>query len=222
MSASSEIRLVRYNPHNDAEGLTDALIQCYREVFGEDPWNEWKKCQVCGRKWGKQELTSDDDHHHCGMLLVDFWPEEIVRADLLHEITAEASCRLALDGNKVIGFCWGYPISPIELEQKLGITELAEALTREFGALERVAYQDELGVLSMYRGKKLARQLFTHRLKDFLEKGLSVGVIRTKTNPPSVTYLWFTGKLGYKLIAEYKDEDGRVVLAKSFAELFMD
>lgn len=219
METAREVRLVRYNPHHD-EGLTDGLIECYREVFGEEPWNEWKKCSVCGKKWGKQEMPQADGvFSHCGQRVVDFWPTEVVRSDLLHEITVDASCRLALEGERVVGFCWGYPISPEELGKKLEIGGLANALTRMFGELQVVAYQDELGVLKEFRGQKLAKDLFRRRLDDFRERGFDVGVIRTKTNPPSVTYLWFTKKLGYQLVAEYNDADGRVVLARSLVDL---
>jgi hypothetical protein len=104
----------------------------------------------------------------------------------------------------------------------LGTVGLAQNILATFGEQKAVAYQDELGVNKAYRGQKLAKVLFLRRLEDFHQAGLTVGVIRTKTIPPSVTYLWYTQKLSYRLVAEYNDADGRVVLARSLVDLKID
>lgn len=139
------------------------------------------------------------------------WPYEQVKQDLRHEITPQASCWLALSDENVIGFCWGYPIGRTELEVKLGVP------LEDWSGCERIpeliAYQDELGVLENCRGQKIARKLFALRLADFEAQGLEFGVVRTKVLPePSVTYEWFTAKLGYREMARYSQGDGRVVL----------
>ena len=206
----------RFNPHVDVHFLS-GVVACYQNIFAEQPWNEWKKCVVCNKKWGSddsEEIISLNSIH-CDQSLVDFWPEEIVVIDLLKEINQEASSWIVLDQEKVVGFCWGYPISPEDLEIKLELPGLANNIKTYSEDCDKVAYQDELGLLSEYRNKGIAKNLVKARLNDFRDQSLNVGVLRTKTNPPTVTYLWYQ-KLGYQVIAEYNDDDQRVILANSF------
>jgi len=219
------IEFVRFNPHLDTS-LLEELVDCYREVFGEEPWNEWKKCSICGIKWGigERETLAVLNSEHCGVPVVDFWPRDVVKKDIFHEINPDASCWLTveIDSNvpkkKVVGFCWGYPVGLEELEKKLSLPGLRKSVIRKFGNMDgKIAYQDELGLIGSYRGRKIAKKMFALRLKDFLSQNLEVGLIRTKTNPPTVTYLWFI-RIGYEVVAEYNDSDGRVVLARSYKD----
>jgi len=211
------VTMIRFNPHEDAH-LLDALIQCYRDVFGDPPWNEWKKCPKCELKWSKKEAQELESTRHCGAEIVDFWPYEQVREDIFHEITPESSCWLAMDDEKVVGFCWGYPIKVSDLEEKLGISFSAQ-MHEMFGKHDIVAYQDDIGILTEYRGLKLAKELIKLRFEDFKNQGLAIGVFRTMTSPPSVTYLWYSQKLDYKVVAKYKDTDGRVIMARTLHDL---
>lgn len=216
----NQISFVRYSPHASEKELTTQVVECYRQVFADEPWHEWLQCPVCKEHWGitRRELLQSWSFRHCGADLVDFWTKDRVATDLLHEITPEASCWIALRGEQVIGFCWGYPITIEDLELKLGIR--LEGLPPQCSRSTRIAYQDELGVVGEYRGAKLAKQLFVRRLEDFCAQGLEYGVVRTRRAPePSVTYLWFTEKLGYKVIGEYPVTDGRVVLGRTLIGL---
>jgi GNAT superfamily N-acetyltransferase len=160
---------------------------------------------------------------HCDEPLVDYWSREQVTADLYHEISPDASCWIAMAGTKVIGFCWGYAAQTPELERKMKIS-FREQLP--LVSHKPLAYQDEVGVLKEYRGKKIAKALVGYRLQDFLEQGLEIGVVRTRQTPePSMTFLWYTEKLGYKILASYPDDDGRVILGRSLtglAESFLE
>ena len=208
------ISLVRYAPNNGDYALTAQLVECYRDVFADGPWHEWLKCSKCQKYWGTKDiaLLASNKFRHCDVPLVDFYPRNQVVCDLYHEITSEASCWLTLNNGLVIGFCWGYPITVAELEAKLGVS-IRKQLGH--GDNEMVAYQDEVGVLSEYRGRKIAKAMVARRLKDFLAQGLKVGVVRTRQTPePSETFLWYTQKLGYRIIAHYPGEDGRVVLCR--------
>lgn len=220
------IEFVRFNPHSDTS-LLEELIDCYREVFGEEPWNEWKKCSICGAKWGmtQEMILTALGNIHCGTQVVDFWSRSIVKEDIFHEINPEASCWLTVENNddsslkRVVGFCWGYPANIEELEKKLALPGLKRAVIERFGKIDgKIAYQDELGLVNSYRGKKIAKKMFALRLQDFVAQNLRIGLVRTKTNPPTVTYLWFT-RIGYEVVAEYNDSDGRVVLARSYDDI---
>jgi len=209
-----DVSLVRYSPETSDLMRTAQLIECYRDVFADEPWHEWLKCAHCDKYWGVKDkaLLASWQYQHCGGPLVDFWPRENVLADLHHEITESALCSLALAGERVVGFCWGYPMEIGALEKKVGLI-FGGTLEVRFGTHERVGYQDEVGVLSAYRGKKIARVMNKDRILAFEKSGLKIAISRVRRSPePSVTFLWYTGKLGYDVLAEYPD--GRVILGR--------
>ncbi len=213
MKNLKEVSLLRYSPSSENQDLTNQLVECYRDVFSTGPWHEWLKCEKCGEYWGikEKDFLASLHFQHCNVPLVDFWPKEVVSSDLQHEITADSSCWLALATGKVIGFCWGYPIKSSELEEKLGLSIFA-SIEKCFGKQTTIAYQDEVGVVSSYRGKKIAKKMVLCRLNDFLDKKLTIGIVRTRKFPePSETYMWYK-RLGYYTLAEYSD--GRVILGR--------
>lgn len=205
--------LIKITPANRDQWL-DPLISCYRDVFAGPPWDEWLFCPTCRQKWGIEQKVKVENlgYGHCGKNMEEFWPKTVVENDLRHEITKESSCWLVVDEDQVVGFCWGYPITTDSLEKKLVLPGLSKKLRQYYPGIDLVAYQDDLGVRSEYRHRGLAKMMFLSRLEDFRAQGLTVGVVRTKTNPPSVTNLWFS-RLGYETVAQYHDADGRVVLA---------
>jgi hypothetical protein len=208
------ISFISFSPFTSDSELTAQLVDCYREVFADSPWNEWLKCPVCQEYWGLKDRSflASIGFRHCGQPLVDFWPRTEVISDLYHEITPESSCWLALDNKNVVGFCWGYPIIANILEDKLGIA-FCDSLSISRGSL--IAYQDEIGVLMSYRKRNIAKAMFFNRLEDFFEQRLRFFIVRTRRSPePSATFLWYTQKLGYEILATYPEEDGRVILGK--------
>lgn len=215
------ITFSRYSPENDDTKLLTQLIECYRDVFADGPWHEWLMCPVCKKYWGIRDRNAlaSSRFQHCDTPLVDFWSKESVASDLRHEITSESSCWLAMNGDDIVGFCWGYPITVINLEKKLGIS-FSDRLKINPKNNGLIAYQDEVGVLSTYRGHKIAKMMISRRLKDFISQGLKIGIVRTRQSPdPSETFLWYTGKLGYEIIAHYPGNDGRVILARQLSGL---
>jgi hypothetical protein len=216
----SNIVYVRFSPHRDRRKLTAQLVEAYRDVFAETPWHEWLKCSVCEKYWGVKDRAylASIGYMHCGVVLVDFWPRMSLVQDLRHEITKTSSCWLALDGNTVVGFTWGYPVDFKTLESKLDVP-VENTFIQFFSSTNiKIAYQDEVGVLVPYRGMKIAKELIARRNEDFVKQGLEVGVVRTRKFPePSKTYLWYTQKLDYQTLATYTD--GRVVLGRKLAGL---
>ena len=220
--AGERITFRKFSPRDSDHQLTAGTVECYRLVFGGAPWNEWVKCEICDKHWGINDHAelAKLGYRHCGSPVVDFWPRHEVYSDLLNEITSETLCRLAIrNAEEVVGFCWGYPIPPKKLEKKLGIP-IAASLRRTFGPLTHVGYQDEVGVIAEMRGEKVGKALNAARINDFVHRGLTVAISRARRTPePSVTYLWYTGKLGYRVVAEYPEEDGRVILARNLEGL---
>lgn len=216
---------------NFEEGLLSPLVKCYQEVFSAEPWREWKKCSVCGQKWGIEErpLLEEIGFSHCQEPLDDFWPEKTVREDIKKEITPESSAWVAVSATgRVVGFCWGYPISDEKLAEKIGLPSLAEILRAKYPLLLEkgegvVGYQDEIGVVKDFRRQGLAKILKAKQMEDFRSKGLTLVACRTQTQPPTVTLGWDL-RLGYEVVARYSDqdpEDSRVILARPLAGLIV-
>lgn len=121
---------------------------------------------------------------------------------------------IAFEGEKVVGFAFARVERISDLERKLGIPFADEVSARQYGPHGPgfVLYQADLGVLGAYRERGIGKRLFRARL-DASPCEESYQVVRARVSPePSVTYLWYTEKLGYEVIARYPEEDGRVIL----------
>lgn len=217
---NNQIKFQKFHPDYDNH-LLEGLVNCYRSVFADEPWNEWKKCTLCGQKWGisESEKLKWMDFRCCGKELIDFWPKEKVKEDIQHEISSDSFCLLALDDENVIGFCWGYLIHPMDLEEKTELSRLSSIIISKFGD-ESVGYQDEIGVLPSYRDLRIGKFLHRERLNYFRGHDAETAVTRTKSNPPTVTFHWYQ-RIGYKIIAEYHDIDGRVILAARLKDIIL-
>lgn len=223
LDSAKTVSFSRFSPHTATRVESEEMAEAFGRVFATSPWYEWKKCRVagCSAHWGVEhrKVLEALRYLHCGEPVVDYWPRDAVLYDLYHEIGAVTSCWVARERKRVIGFSWGYPIPVSELSRKVGI-RLEEPIRLLFSSSSQVAYQDELGVLSSYRGTGVARKLFSLRLDDFIKQCLEIGVVRTRALPePSVTYLWFTEKLGYRELARYPGDDGRVILGQRLDEV---
>lgn len=213
------IGYIQYHPE-DGTDLFNDLVECYRNVFADDPWNEWKKCPVCQHKWGKGHVHDLEliNYRHCDVDLQDYWSKDHVAHDILTEVSRDASCWLAMDNDHVVGFCWGYGTTPHHLERKVCLPGLETIINDCYTHPNAVAYQDEVGVLLAYRKHGIGKEMVRRRMHDFRTMGLDIGILRTKTLPPTVTYLWYSNK-GYEVIARYDDEDGRVIMGAPLAKV---
>lgn len=194
---------------------TFQLVNCFKEVFSENPWGEWMTCSVCGNYWGKESLDKliKDGFYHCNTALRDFWTHAEVMQDIVSGTTEQSSNWIAKDNDKIIGFCWGNYDTIKNLESYLAVNFDSSQYKKLSNF--RLGYQSELGVISGYRGNKIAKQLAYRRLLDFLRMSVDYVIVRVKRNPePSKTYSWYIEKLGYNIIAEYPNGDGRVILGR--------
>lgn len=213
-------------------GLLASLVECYRDVFAEPPWNEWMKCSAegCEASWGRPQAAELAAMRfvHCGQPVADYWPRATVVADLTEALEQGAVCWLAVEhsaqgGERVVGFTWGSPVVSRWQEFE---PELQESLRRAFG--EGVAddptivYQTEVGVMATHRNRGLARRLTERRNLDFLERGFRVGITKVRETPePSVTFLWYA-KLGFRVVHRFPPDNGRVVLARDLTPGLFD
>ncbi len=208
------MRYQSFNPEADSNTLP-GLIACYQEVFADKPWNEWRRCVVCGEQWGKHQgyQLKSLNFTHCNRPVEEFWPAEQVKNDLVRELAMPgASCQLALESGEVVGFCWGYPLEPGQADTHLGLGGISAAL-QSSKQTPSVVYLDDIGVIRRFRRLGIAKQLYHAWLQGYAHLGYSVVMLRTMSSPPSVAYHWF-GQAGYKTIAQYHDAGGRVIMAR--------
>lgn len=219
--SNNELKLSKFDLGD--KNMLSSLIECYKDAFAYKPWQEWKICNNCKKKFGKEDKNKfvlNFKCPNCSQELSDFWTYKQVEKDIKHELNHQlSSCYILTENNiSVVGFCWGYVLDSMELEKHINLPNISKNLQKNFPNLKQFAYQDEIGMIKKYQGKKLAKLLFQARLNDFIKWGVNIGVVRTKTLPPTVTYLWYL-RLGYKVIQEYNDEDGRVIMAINFNKL---
>lgn len=209
------IDYVRYNVGDDEAHLTAQIVEIYKDVFSDDPWNEWLQCPECHRYWGVKDATEVValGYEHCGQSLIDYWQRSQVYKDITGEVQRDqSSCWLAMDGSKVVGFCWGYAMNIPDFNSKVNLDVDYSVIGVDNNPTVIIAHQDEVGVIADYRKQNIAKQLVSLRSRDFLDMGLQYGVVRTRETPkPSVTYTWYT-KIGYQILARYPVDDGRVIM----------
>lgn len=196
------------------EATFASLVDCYRIVFGGDPWNEWKCCPGCGSTWGldAEPALAACGYTHCGQPMEDVWPPEVVRGDIEKELAHDASCWLAMSGDTVVGFSWGYRIDSASLAGKLRVPELPLVLASACGVRSEVIYHDDVGVLPGWRGRRVAQTLVDRMVRDLLTPRAAIVVARTLANPPSNLYGWYQRR-SVGTVAQYRDGSNRVVLA---------
>lgn len=199
-----------------------SLIECYRRVFASDPWFEWKKCPICGKKWGLEQKFSlcDLNFQHCDHLVEEFWPAIAAEQTLTGIIKNEKySGWIAIvhDDNKnekVIGFGIGCIATPDEAESILALHGSSARINRAYNNPYTVIYLEDIGVLDEYRGRGFSKKLLLNVLKDLERDGIKYLVARTKTCPPTILFVWFMNKLNCINLAFYHDTDDRVVLGR--------
>lgn len=210
-----KIKYLEFKPE-DEHHHTAQVIEAYRDIFATSPWHEHLKCECCEKYWGKKDLglLAENAYQCCGKPLVDFWPRHEVRQNILNELSRENSAFIAVQDSSVIGFAWGYLTQASALADKLKIQFDAPVLEKLSNL--SIAYQSDVAVLPEYRERKIAKQLVKQRLIGFQSKGVDYGVVRVRKSPePSKTFLWYK-KLGYEIIAEYPENDGRVIMGRIF------
>lgn len=213
---SVQTKIEPFHPMRVNQHLFPELVSCYRAIYAQGPWHEWKKCISCQHYWGKKDeqylIQNNFTCIECSMPVVNYWPDGVVRNDILNDITENAICRIVIINEKVAGFCWGYPQTREQLSLKLSF-DIWHDIESLWGQTDIIAYQAEMGIIEEFRGLGLAQILYASRLKEFLSQGLRIGIVRVREKPePSKTYLWYYRKLRYEIVKQYPESDGRVIL----------
>ncbi|MCX6713855.1 MAG: GNAT family N-acetyltransferase [Candidatus Vogelbacteria bacterium] len=159
------------DPYRESE-VVQQLVEAYASVFGEEPWNEGYRCPSCGEAFPLgSELVFCPLCAKKGWSIpvVKYWPTETILTDFYREVgKPSARCLVAKDGDKVVGFAWGYDLVVGEgIDGSLEAPGLA--MTLPAGVYY---YGDEVAVLKEYRnrgiGTQLTESLFAGKIKVLL------------------------------------------------------
>jgi GNAT superfamily N-acetyltransferase len=196
----------------------------YINIFGEEPWNEWYKCNDCWKLfWLSDTIKNDIKQCLCGSKLQKFYDENQVDKNRLERSNRQwYVCKLAqtLD-SKFIGFImWretnieDLNIDKLELDQKQ-LDMLIKNINDNFEDfnLREFFYGAELWVEKDFRWQGIGSLLYKERIKELINKKKKYILIRTtkKTNKP---YKWYQ-KEWFVDVFEYKDQQERVIMIKN-------
>ena len=184
--------------------LFDSAWECYRAGYAGPPWNEWKKCESCGRSFGL-EIGDNTDCTNCQTTLVDYWPKAQIAADIMGSLKRyEGVCITAQHEGEVVGLTVGYNIPTADLRRELELSSFS-------AAYPRVTYQDEIVVRPDWQGKGIGRALYMAWHGWAKLHGERFLFARTLSDPPTVVYSWYQ-RLGYGRGFDYPEPDKRVIL----------
>jgi len=145
------------------DSLLEKIAKLYCEIWKEPPWNE------------------------------DNWTIEGVKNDVLSQAKNYNSVFLiALKGEEVVGFTWGYEVGRDSASQMCG----GDHFSRYFKNCQGIFYIDELGISAKCRIKGLGKLLSLICLERARKKGISVSFLRTSVNAGAARCLY--KKIGFK------------------------
>jgi len=164
------IRVCSVDLFSDSETVR-SIISCYRQAFGGAPWDEGYLCPhpECGDAFPlslQSERCPSCAARGNETLLVEYWPADRVASDFYREMKkADALCFVAKDGEKIIGFIWGYRIIADEsIDDYLEAPGLHRLIAGEFFYIDDVAVDPE------YQGRGIGRALVSRLLKERPER----------------------------------------------------
>ncbi len=125
--------------------MLEDCARLYCEIWKEPPWNE------------------------------DFWKEDEALRDIEEQSSQSGfEMVLAVEGNHVIGFSWGYLVSREDLRK----ISSSSGLDYLFEKSNDIFYIDELAVAKMARGRKIGQGLSREIIESFRLIG-GIAVLRT-------------------------------------------
>ena len=155
------MKIVRMKPFSQPSEVGQ-IVSIYKEVFGEDPWNEGYKCPVCGNNYALSlNLNLCPNCLQLGkkIVLTEYWTTSQIITDFYREMSLPGSvCYLAKnDQGEIVGTTWAYEMmSGVETDMILE----APGLFKLLGA-KRYFYLDEIAVLKHFRGKGVGKDLYS-------------------------------------------------------------
>lgn len=192
-------------------------IKLYKDIFWENPWNEWFICKNCWKIYNIKFMWTCS----CNQSKL----EPFYKNSEIKETFAQLSEKLwykeliAKVLNNEVWFIWWWQTSLEQLNtDKLWLNEeQISVLIKQINALfsdfnfENFYYFAEIWVKNDYRWQDIAWELYRQNLEQIKSNWVNYILVRT-TKKTDVPYKWFL-KEWYKDVYSYNDEQDRVILA---------
>jgi len=173
----------------DKEDLPQ-LIKVYQSAFAEPPWDEFKKCSLCGINYGiieTKRLPNTCKKCSTPLKLEEFWSSEDVRKDLdFARLQEDCVVLVAELDRKISGFTWGYKI-PLEKFPFL----------RDYIS-NKTNYMDEIAVAGDFRRKGIGK-ILGEKYIEYCKKINSAEII-LRTDQRNISSMSLFKNLGFKNI----------------------
>lgn len=212
-----------FNPRGN-KNLISRLISCHREVIEPELSDRWMVCQVCNESWSKKKeiFLNSINFTHCGSKVSSGWAEDEFIAYIFHNINLEddaaANCWLSFCENTVIGYAWGFSRELDFLEERLDAPGLKRFVRKKFGDVERVVFQDRIGVVERFRKNGIAKRLASLRSEEFLKSDIEVVATMVPIKTASFVYEWYLRR-GFCCLYEMNDSNRNMVLVRKLEGL---
>ncbi len=196
---------------------SDELVQCYINVFGEAPRNEWYISELT---WALYPLSTTE---FSGDVVRPYYdPQDLSRQWNERSSQQWFVWQLAqtLDDTWSARTVWFIAWRKTNLQQlnneKLWLADvelLRQATIDQFPDFDdqNLFYAADLGVMSDYRNQWLARQLYDARQNALIEQWMKWVIVRTikwLTQP----YQWYIDRCGFTPVYDYNDQQNRTIL----------
>lgn len=187
-----------------------SLSHVYPEIWKHPPWNEYRKCPICGRYSGIEDVEkfgiTTCSVNHSEVVLIEPWIADEVYEEIIIEMLKPGFIGFLLidQYGSIVGFTWG--------ELRL-LDEVEEKTAHHFDLnAETVFYYSELGILNKaeYRGQGYGKMLVS-KLVEVVQKTHFDMPSILRTNNLSPAYHLFT-RAGYRLIPHEDVNPNRVIM----------
>lgn len=210
----NSLQLVTPQDDTDLEQLIPLIIPAYKQVFGDEIWQEGFKCATCKRQYAFNN-PAVSGRQCCGAQLNEFYSDQEVRDMLEALLVKRYQLRVILEQSElVVGFQWGWEDTLKDMNAKLDLwPQVLLDLQRRLQEMQlygpRMYYLSENGVLPKYRCRGLSRAM-----DEDLRKGVrqDVRYRLLRTSPRSPQYR-ISQQRGDRIVLNYCDNtlDRRVM-----------
>ncbi|HEY9839640.1 MAG: hypothetical protein ACAI44_12790 [Candidatus Sericytochromatia bacterium] len=213
-SLSGTLTLLTITQEEQFLAYAPKLVACFKNFFGEEPWNEAWYCRSCARNYGFADVPAG--LRCCGESVEEYFSDEFVFG-LVEEVWKKPSRVICLHLSadlEMLSFYWGWVEGRDTIENFIGhqpiceMPELPQAIRKANNDKypEKYIFSAESGVISAMRGQKLSQKLFETGVRHLTKAEKEIEAIVCKTRRASPMY-HLKKKSGFKEIFQEKASD---------------
>lgn len=193
----------------------------YINIFGEEPWNEWYKCNDCDKLFWLSEIDGIKKCT-CGWLLELFYDKDEVENNR-NDWTKKEGYVWKLAENPEWEMIWFIMWRESNIDklnkEKLWLDEnqikiLLNSIKEKFDEFdsEKIFYAADMWVKKDWRWVGIASSLYKAREKSIVANGMKFVIVRT-TKKSDKPYKWYKNEW-FVDVFDYQDQQERVLLVK--------